>query len=210
MSQFDLIAFDAYGTLFDVNSAAGPHDVIQTMRQRQLQYSWLITLMGEYRDFRELTRAAALFALNTHKSAFDLEAIMGGQLTIPLFADVLKAVSLLSPRLRLAILSNGHPDSLAALLQHAGLADKFDPVVSVHEVQAYKPAPAAYGLLLDRAAVPLERLLFVSSNSWDVAGASAYGLRTAWLNRARAIAEPLDGKPEFVVTDLVDLAHAVA
>ena len=210
MSEFDVIAFDAYGTLFDVKGSWATPDVVQTMRQKQMQYSWLTTLMGEYRDFRELTRAAVEYALDAYDIPGDIEEIMREQLAITPFGDVGDALVRLHVGRRLAILSNGHPESLAALVRNAGLEGTFDQVLSVHDVRAYKPSPSVYQLLLDRMGVARERILFVSSNGWDAAGAARFGLRVAWVNRTGAPRERIGGQPELVVVDLLELAELLS
>lgn len=207
MPEFDAVAFDAYGTLFDVLGNWAAPEVVASFRQKQLQYSWLTTLMGEYRDFREVTRAAVEYVLDQYDEPGDVELIMREQLSITPFGDVRGALERLGAGHRLGILSNGHPDSLAALVGSAGLEGTFEWVVSVHEVRLYKPSPAVYQLLLDRTGIPKERLLFVSSNGWDAAGAANYGLRVAWVNRTGAPADRVGGRPELVVADLQELAE---
>lgn len=207
MTEFDAIAFDAYGTLFDVLGSWAPPEVVASFRQKQLQYSWLTTLMGEYRDFREVTRAAVEYVLDQHDEPGDVDLIMREQLSITPFGDVRAALERLGAGHRLGILSNGHPESLAALITNAALEGTFEWVVSVHAVRAYKPSPAAYQLLLDTTGIPRERLLFVSSNSWDAGGAANFGLRVAWVNRTGGPAERVGGTPELVVHDLQELAE---
>lgn len=211
MEMIDAILFDAYGTLFDITGEdwARP-EVVATMRQKQLQYSWLLSLIGEYRDFREVTRSAIAYALAQHHvEGISIEDVMRRQLAIQLFPDVPATLERLGRGKRLGILSNGHPESLDSLLRNSGLGKRFTWVISAHEVRVYKPSPAVYRLAVDRANVTRDRLLFVSANGWDAAGAAAFGLRVAWVNRGGLPAEAVGGRPELVVTNLLELAEAV-
>ena len=176
------------------------------MREKQLQYSWQLSLMGQYQDFREVTRAAIEHTLDAFDIPGDVDEILQHQLSIMTFAEVYRAIDRIGAGRRLFVLSNGHPDALRVLVQNAGLEGRFDALVSSHEVRIYKPSPKVYQLLLDRAGVSQERLLFVSSNSWDAAGAAAFGLRVAWINRRSAPRERVGGTPELVVGDLAELA----
>ena len=211
-ARIEAIAFDLYGTLLDVTDIQGvPAEVVATLRQKQLQYSWLVSLMSEYRDFRDVTRAAAEYAV-AHHGVSDVGAarLVDAQRDWPPYAEVPAALEELGHGRRLAILSNGHPDSLEAVLTAAGLRDRFELVLSVHEVRVFKPAPAVYQLGLDRLGVGREQLLFVSSNGWDAAGAAAFGLRVAWVNRAGLTSERVGGQPELVVANLAELTARLA
>jgi 2-haloacid dehalogenase len=131
---------------------------------------------------------------------------MDAQLQTRPFPEVAEALRRLGER-RLAIISNGHPQALKALCRSAGFLSHFEQIVSADDVQIYKPARAVYQLATDRLSVAQDRLLFVSSNAWDVAGASHSKLRTAWVNRTGAPAEQLGPTPEMVVKDLLELAE---
>jgi 2-haloacid dehalogenase len=210
VSEFDLVAFDVYGTLFDITGEnwAAP-EVVATMRAKQLQYSWLVTLMGDYSPFSELTRAAVEHALELHGASADVDTVMEGMLRIKPYPETVAVLGELRSRARLAVLSNGDSESLAALLQNTGVRDFFEWVISAGEVRVFKPAPAVYQLLLERTGVGRERALFVSSNGFDVGGAARFGLRVAWVNRRGSPAEGVGGRPEFVVKDLTELARLV-
>ncbi|HLH68447.1 MAG TPA: haloacid dehalogenase type II [Candidatus Dormibacteraeota bacterium] len=209
MTGIEAVVFDAYGTLFDVNRIPGlPAEAVVTLREKQLQYSWLVSLMGTYRDFRDLTRAAAEHALARHRVRdASVEQVMEAQLRLPLYPEARAALDIIGRRRRLAVLSNGHPESLDALLEAAGVRDRFQQVMSAHEVRVFKPAPAVYRLAPNRLGLAPERLLFVSANGWDAAGAAAAGLRVAWVNRSGAPREGIGGEPELVVPDLAELAR---
>ncbi|MDE3074522.1 MAG: haloacid dehalogenase type II [Chloroflexota bacterium] len=215
IQSIEAIGFDAYGTLFDVGSAgwAAP-EVMATARTKQLQYSWLMSLMGQYADFHEVTRAAIEYALEQHHTtAGPIEEIMAAQTRVPIYAEVPEALDLCAPR-RLAIVSNGHPDSLEAMAANAGIRDRLDLLVSAHNVRIYKPAPAVYQLAADafevHFGVPKDRWLFVSSNGWDAAGAAQFGLRVAWVNRSGLPRERIGGEPEVVVPNLLELAEQLS
>jgi 2-haloacid dehalogenase len=207
--QFDVVAFDVYGTLFDITGEdwAAP-EVVATMRSKQLQYSWLVSLMGDYRPFSELTRAAVQHALEVHGASADVGRVMEGMLHIRPYAETVAALEQL--KARLAVLSNGDPESLEALLSNTGVRDRFEWVISAGEVRVFKPAPAVYQRLLDRTRAARDRVLFVSSNGFDVAGAARFGLRVAWVNRRGSPPEGVGGKPEFTVKNLAELVSIVS
>jgi 2-haloacid dehalogenase len=211
MSDFEVVALDVYGTLFDITGEdwAAP-EVVATMRTTQLQYSWLVSLMGDYRPFSELTRAAVEHALVVHAADADVDRVMEGMLRIRPYPETVAVLDRLRARARLAVLSNGDPPSLEALLANTGVRDRFDWVISAAEVRVFKPAPAVYQRLLDRTSVPRDRVLFVSSNGFDVAGAARFGLRVAWVNRRGSPPEGVGGEAEFIVKDLAELAGRVA
>ena len=207
----DVLLFDVYGTLFDIEGHTwAPPDVVATMRAKQLQSTWLLTAMGQYRDFREVTEQAIVYAADLHRlGAVSVRAVMEEQALIAPFRDVEPALARLAPACRLGILSNGDPASLAALLCAAGLGHRFDWVISVDEIEVYKPAPAVYAHALKRTGADQERLLFVSSNAWDAAGAAAAGLRVAWVNRQGRPFHEVGGEPEVVVDDMPALVDYV-
>jgi 2-haloacid dehalogenase len=217
------IAFDAYGTLFDVFSVTtlgeelfpGKGDALaQLWRLKQLQYSMLRSLMGRYRDFWRLTEDALVYAakglgldLTPDKRARLLEAY----LTLTPFPDVKPGLEALRRGgLRLAVLSNGEPKMLEAAARGAGIVDLLDAVLSVEEVKIFKPSPRVYQLAPERLGVRLGELGFVSSNCWDVAGAASVGLETFWIQRRAA--EPLEElgfAPDHVVHTITDLTALV-
>jgi 2-haloacid dehalogenase len=207
--------FDAYGTLFDVHSVieagraltADPAALSMLWRQKQLEYTWLRTLMGRYEDFWAVTDAALRYAvqrLGLSASETQLRALMEAYHGLACFPDVPGALASL-PAVPRAILSNGSPAMLAAAVRSSGLAPLVEHVISVDRVRQYKPAPAVYALGPEIVGVAAEELLFVSSNAWDVAGAKAFGYQVAWCNRLGAPAERLGLTPDYVVTTLAEL-----
>ena len=207
--------FDAYGTLFDVHAVveaaraltSDPVALSTLWRQKQLEYTWLRSLMGRYEDFWAVTEAAlrhTVRRLGVRATDADLSRLMRAYETLACFPEVPAALARLAGRPR-AILSNGAPAMLAAAVASSGLAGALEHVISVDRVKVYKPAPAVYALGPDTMGVPAEDLLFVSSNAWDVAGAKAFGYRVAWCNRTGAPEEELGLTPDYVVSDLADL-----
>jgi 2-haloacid dehalogenase len=207
--------FDAYGTLFDVHSVveagreitSDPATLSATWRQKQLEYTWLRALMGRYEDFWAVTDAAlrhAVRRLGIPVTQAQLGRLMNAYLSLACFAEVPAALERLAPRPR-AILSNGSPRMLEAVVAESGLGPSLAHVLSVDTVKTYKPAPAVYALGPKALGVPAAELLFVSSNAWDVAGAKAFGYQVAWCNRTGAPAEELGLVPDYVVTRLDQL-----
>ena len=217
--QVEGLLFDAYGTLFDVHSVveAGravtddPESLSALWRQKQLEYTWLRSLMGRYEDFWAVTEAALVFTgrrlgipLDAAARARLMEAYLGLD-TFPEVTDVLVRLE----GVPCAILSNGAPRMLDAAVAHAGIGRHLRAVISVDAVRTYKPAPAVYALGPARLGIPAARLGFVSSNAWDVAGAKAFGFPVAWVNRAGAPREELGVTPDLEVPDLAALAPAL-
>jgi 2-haloacid dehalogenase len=207
--------FDAYGTLFDVHSvvaaareiAPDPVALSVLWRQKQLEYTWLRSLMGRYEDFWSITGAAlrhALRRLDLAASEAQVERLMAAYLTLSCFPEVPGALARLAPRPR-AILSNGAPRMLAAAVESSGLGPHLAHVLSVDAVRIFKPTPAVYALGPAALGIPAPDLLFVSSNAWDVAGAKAFGYRVAWCNRSGATEEELGFHADLVVADLGQL-----
>jgi len=221
MEEIDAVAFDLYGTLLEVASvgraAAGvtarSAELVELWRQKQLEYSWLRSLMGRYENFWTVTGDALDYALDRFGVVVDEDArarLLGAWLDVRPYPEVPGALERLGATRRLAVLSNGNPDMLEAGLAAAGLRDRFEHVLSVDEVGVFKPRPAVYELAVKAFGLPAERILFVSSNGWDAFGARAFGLPVAWINRAGAPLERLGTPPNLVVPDLQALAEAVS
>jgi len=216
------VVFDAFGTLFDVNSVLehtagrlGPEAaaIAASWRLRQLEYSWLRSLSGHYVDFWQITGDALDYALALHgRSDPALRALlMERYLALAAWPDAGAALAALRQQgLKTAILSNGSPTMLAAVVDANRLRPQFDAVLSVEAVRVYKPHARVYQLACDRLGLPAERIAFVSANGWDVAGAACFGFRTIWLNRSGAPAERLPGRPVATIGALAGLPAAVA
>ena len=213
------LLFDAYGTLFDVHSVvdAGraitedPQALSALWRAKQLEYTWLQTLMGRYEDFWAITEAALSYAcrrLGLAPGAAERARLMEAYLALEPFPEVRPVLERLQG-LPCAILSNGAPRMLEAAVAHAGLGSHFKAVISVDAVRLYKPAPQVYALGRARLGAPKEVIGFVSSNCWDVVGAKAYGFPVVWVNRGRMPLDELGVRPDLEVDDLEGLAQAL-
>jgi 2-haloacid dehalogenase len=212
--------FDAYGTLFDVHSVveAGravttdPQALSTLWRQKQLEYTWLRTLMGRYEDFWEVTEAALRFALERLGLAAGDEVVrrlMDAYLSLATFPEARGALAAMRET-PLGILSNGSPRMLEAAVRSSGLEGVFQHVLSVDAVRAYKPSPAVYEMGTRAFGLPAGDILFVSSNAWDVAGAKAFGYRCCWCNRLAAPRERLGFAPDLEVRSLDEILARLA
>jgi len=212
--QFDALVFDAYGTLYDVHSVARGCERLfpgrgmalsRLWRAKQLEYTWLRSLMGRYAPFSAVTRDALAHAgeaLGLELAREGADALMAEYLSLDPYAEVPKAFSSLVG-IKKAILSNGSPDLLGPLVAHSGL--ELDAVISVDELGVYKPAPQVYALAVRRLEVPKERIGFVSSNCWDALGAKSFGFSVFWVNRARAPLDRLGFQPDRVLAGLDEI-----
>jgi 2-haloacid dehalogenase len=191
---FKAVVFDAYGTLYDIQSVAaiteeafpGYGDIItQIWRIKQLEYTWFRSLMQRYEDFSVVTRDSLAYTLRVLGLAPDAAAfdrIMDKYLHLDLYPDALSTLTALKGR-KLAILSNGSSDMLNALVRNSGLDRVLDATISVDQKRIFKPAPDAYTLIESNLGVRPTEVLFVSSNPWDACGAKAFGLNVAWIER---------------------------
>ena len=213
----EIYVFDAYGTLFDVHSAARRHaseigpqsqHFSEIWRAKQLEYTWVRALMGHYVDFWQLTSDALDYAFTVsaperramrplllesycHPEAFlEVRAVLG----------TLKASGA-----QTAILSNGSPEMLLAATESMGITDLLDEIISVDSIRSYKTDPRVYALVLERFGVTPSLVSFQSSNRWDVAGAAAYGFRAVWINRTGQPDEYGDLPPAAVLPSLEGL-----
>ncbi|MBT3990620.1 MAG: haloacid dehalogenase type II [Rhodospirillaceae bacterium] len=209
--------FDAYGTLFDVNSAAAQckddlgddwEALSDIWRMKQLNYTWLRSLMEEYRDFWQITGDALDFAMDT--LGINDNALRGKLMNLYSTLDAYPEVPAMLKTLRAnnvktAILSNGSPNMLGSAVEHASLGKLFDAVISVDSLQIYKPHPSVYQLAVDELNLPAEQICFMSSNAWDVAGAANFGFQVNWVNRFGQARERLPGEPVNEIKALDEL-----
>jgi 2-haloacid dehalogenase len=218
--QIKALVFDAYGTLFDVHSVIQLCDEIfpsqgtqlsLTWRAKQLEYTWLKSLMGRYQDFGKVTEAALKFACKSLKLDCPPESrkrLMQAYLSLEPYPEVKEALASLS-HYKLAILSNGSPRMLKALVKNSGLTKVFDKVISVDEVKIYKPSPKVYALASKKLKVPKNNIGFVSSNYWDICGANSFGMRAFWINRAWNPSDELGFSPAATLRKLTNLIEIV-
>ena len=221
LTEIHACVFDAYGTLFDVNSAAAQardalgekwQPLAELWRTKQLQYTWLRSLAGRHADFWQVTGDALDFAMASVKvdDAALRERLMGLYLTLSAYPEVAGTLKRLKTQgMKLAILSNGSPRMLSAAVENAGIGTLLDAVFSVEEVGIYKPHPAVYRLAADRLAVKAGHICFVSSNGWDAFSAKAFGLRVAWCNRFGQSPERIPERPDVEIGTLSALPEVV-
>lgn len=217
------IAFDAFGTLFDVYSVGalaeqlfpGKGEALSALwRLKQIEYTFLRTLSGRYKPFLDVTEDGLVFAahkLGIEMSAAQRRTMMNQYACLSPFPENLEALrTLRSLGMPMAVLSNGTRDMLDVAIKSAGMSGLFDHVLSVDAVRQYKTAPAAYRLGTDAFGCAAREILFVSSNGWDAAGATWFGYTTFWINRSGQPPEVLDVSPSATgrqLTEVVDYAR---
>ncbi len=205
------LLFDAYGTLFDVHSVvpkAEFAELSKLWRQKQLEYTWLRSLMDRYVDFWDITHAALLSAagqLQIRLTDTQRDALMQAYLAPAAFPDAKPALEALRGFAPLAILSNGSPRMLEAMIAHNAFESYFAAVISADRVKIYKPSPRVYALGPETLGIPASEILFVSSNVWDAAGAKAFGYRVCWCNRSSSPPDPPDFTPDLTVQSLEEI-----
>lgn len=219
LTGIEICVFDAYGTLYDFNSAVARHrdaigpkaDALSEMwRTKQIQYTWLRNSMSAYAPFWQVTGEAldnclATFGI-TDRSV--REKLMGAYLALAPFPEVPAMLDKLKKAgKRLAILSNGNPEMLDPMVEASGLADKFEAVISVDAAKVFKVDPRTYDLVKKQTGVSADKVCFLSSNCWDAHGAALYGFKTLWVNRGGL---PEDNLPGTVVAHIKDLSHLPA
>jgi 2-haloacid dehalogenase len=217
-NRIKALAFDAYGTLFDVHSVIALGEQLfpgqgtalsNTWRLKQLQYTWARTLMGHYEDFWKVTEDGLVFAAKSLK--LDLDAgkrkqLMEAYLSLAPFPDVAPGLEQLAAAgYKLAILSNGAPPMLRAAAKSAGIDRFLSQIISVDEIKIYKPSPRVYALAPKKLGTAPRTTGFVSSNSWDVAGAASFGLTTFWINRGNQPADELGFAADQEIGKLTDV-----
>lgn len=217
-----VVIFDAYGTLFDVNAAAraaAAEDaalaevwqmVAADWRMKQLEYSWLRSIAGDYLPFRQVTEDGLDWALE--RAGLPDPALRARLLalydTLPPYPETRACLDALKTAGRASgILSNGSRDMLDAVVAASGLGDVLDAVLSVDDVGIFKPARAVYDMVGARFPVDPSEVCFVSSNGWDVTHAAAYGFQTAWVNRAGAPLDRVGAAPDHILADLSGIPH---
>jgi 2-haloacid dehalogenase len=212
------VLFDVYGTLLDVYSVglraeqmfpgAGER-LARAWRDKQIDYSRLLTMSGQYRPFWQLTRDALQVcaeALRLPLDAAGADSLMNEYRHLSAFPENRAVLQALAQRgIRAGVLSNGDPDMLDVTLRSAGLIEHIDPVLSVHATRRYKTDAAAYALGPEALGLPAAEVLFVSSNCWDAIGATWFGYATLWINRADAPMEQLGVAPTRVGRSLRDV-----
>ena len=225
MLQLDALVFDAYGTLFNVHSVVAKCEQLfpgkgqalsQLWRSKQLEYTWLRSLMGRYVDFNCVTADALKVACLTLGLAYSdraLTELNQAYRTLQPFDDAIDTLQQLKnmrPLQKRSILSNGAPEMLNAVVNHNHLDTLLDAVLSVDAVGVFKPDPRVYQLAVDQLQVAPNRIGFVSSNGWDAAGAKAFGFTVFWVNRADAPMEALGAAPDYTLKSLNELRGLIS
>ena len=220
MKNIKAIIFDAYGTLFDVNSAAEKckdkigdkwEDFANFWRTTQLEYTWLRSLMKRHEDFLQVTEGS----LDKSMKAFKIDPSMKNELlnlykVLSPFKEVPEALKTLkAKKFKLAILSNGTPSLLNELVRSNDLNDLFDDLFSVEEVGIYKPDSKVYDLPIKKYEIEKNEVAFLSANTWDVSGGGNYGFNSIWVNRNNSIFDNLDYKPLNEIKNLNELVKLI-
>ena len=220
MKNIKAIIFDAYGTLFDVNSAAEKckgkigdkwEGFANYWRTTQLEYTWLRSLMKRHKDFWQVTEDS----LDKAMKAFEIDSLMRNELLdlykiLSPFKEVPEVLrSLKEKNLKVAILSNGTPDLLNQLVKSNNLDNLFDDLFSIEEVGIYKPDSKVYDLPIQKYQIKKNEVAFLSANTWDVSGGGNYGYNSIWVNRNNNIFDNLDYKPQNEIKNLKELLNII-
>ena len=220
MKNIKAIIFDAYGTLFDVNSAAEKckdkigdkwEPFANFWRTTQLEYTWLRSLMKRHKDFWQITEES----LDKSMMAFNIDPKMKNELlnlykVLSPFQEVPETLKLLKEKnFKLAILSNGTPSLLNDLVKSNNLNNLFDDLFSIEEVKIYKPHSKVYDLPIEKYKIKKNEVVFLSANTWDVSGAGNYGYQSIWVNRNNNIFDNLDYKPNNQIKNLSELINLI-
>ena len=220
MKNIKAIIFDAYGTLFDVNSAAEKckdkigdkwEPFANFWRTTQLEYTWLRSLMKRHKDFWQITEES----LDKSMMAFNIDPKMKNELlnlykVLSPFQEVPETLKLLKEKnFKLAILSNGTPSLLNDLVKSNNLNNLFDDLFSIEEVKIYKPHPKVYDLPIEKYKIKKNEVVFLSANTWDISGAGNFGYQTVWVNRNNNIFDNLDYIPNKEIKNLSELIDII-
>jgi len=220
MSKVKAVIFDAYGTLFDVNSAAEKcknqigdkwEGFANSWRTTQLEYTWLRSLMKRHKDFWKITEDS----LDKSMKAFNInenmrEGLLSLYKKLSTFPEVNYTLKQLkNKKLKLAILSNGSPELLNELVNSNNLKEIFDDLFSIEEVKIYKPDNKVYEIPINKYKIKPEEIFFLSSNTWDVSGGGNYGYQSIWVNRNDNIFDNLDYKPKYEIKNLKQLLDII-
>ena len=216
MKNIKAIIFDAYGTLFDVNSAAEKckdkigdkwEGFANYWRTTQLEYTWLRSLMKRHKDFWQVTEDS----LDKSMKTYEIDSSMRNELLnlykiLSPFKEVPEVLKLLKEKnLKLAILSNGTPSLLDELVKSNNLENIFDDIFSIEEVEVYKPDSKVYDIPINKYQIQKKEVIFLSSNTWDVSGGGNYGYNSIWVNRSNNTFDNLDYVPKHQIKDLSKL-----
>ena len=216
MKNVKAIIFDAYGTLFDVNSAAEKckdkigdkwEPFANFWRTTQLEYTWLRSLMGRHKDFWQITEDSLDKSMKAFKIDFSMrDELLNLYKVLSPFKEVQETLKTLKEKkLKLAILSNGTPSLLNELVKSNNLENLFDDIFSIEEVGVYKPNSKVYDIPVKKYKIKKDEIAFLSANTWDVSGGGNFGFQAIWVNRNNNIFDNLDFKPKLEIKDLSGL-----
>ena len=220
MKNIKAIIFDAYGTLFDVNSAAERckekigdkwEGFANYWRTTQLEYTWLRSLMKRHKDFWQITEDSLDKSMKLHNINSSMkEELLNLYKVLSPFPEVKESLNKLKEtNYKLAILSNGTPNLLKELVTSNGLENIFDDIFSIEKVGIFKPDSKVYDIPVNKYKIEKNEILFLSANTWDISGAGNYGYNTVWINRNNNIFDNLDYKPNHKIENLVQLLEII-
>ena len=220
MRNVTACVFDAYGTLFDVNSAAAKckeklgdkwENFANAWRTTQLEYTWLRSLMKKHKNFWEITEDSLDHAMETfninknmRKELLNLYKELSPYPEVKECLDALK-----SKKIKIAILSNGTPSLLKGLVENNNIQSYFDNIISVEDVKIYKPDPKVYEMPIKKYNCKPENICFLSSNTWDVSGGGVFGYNAVWVNRFNKVFDKLGYNPQYIINNLNQLLELV-
>ena len=220
IKDIEACVFDAYGTLFDVNSAAVKckkklgnrwESFANAWRTTQLEYTWLRSLMKKHKNFWEITKDSLDHAMETFKIKKEMRnELLNLYKELSPYSEVKDCLEgLKSKKIKIAILSNGTPDLLKGLVESNNIQNYFDDIMSIESVGIYKPDAKVYEMPIKKYGCKPENICFMSSNTWDVSGGGVFGYNAVWVNRFNKVFDKLSYKPQFVINNLNQLLEIV-
>jgi len=220
LNNITACVFDAYGTLFDVNSAAAKckkklgnrwESFANAWRTTQLEYTWLRSLMKKHKNFWQITEDSLDHTMETFKIKNEMRnELLNLYKELSPYPEVKECLNILkTKKIKIAILSNGTPDLLKSLVESNNIQNCFDDIMSIESVRIYKPDAKVYEMPIKKYECKPENICFLSSNTWDVAGGGIFGYNAVWVNRFNKIFDKLSYKPRFVINNLNQLLEIV-
>jgi len=212
--------FDAYGTLFDVNSAAAKckkklgnkwENFANAWRTTQLEYTWLRSLMKKHKNFWEITEDSLDHTMEAFKIKKEMrEELLNLYKELNPYPEVKECLEgLKSKKIKIAVLSNGTPDLLKRLVESNNIQNYFDDIMSIESVGIYKPDSRVYEMPVKKYGCKPENICFMSSNTWDISGGGVFGYNAIWINRFNKVFDKLSYKPKFVINNLKELLEII-
>ena len=220
IENIKVCVFDAYGTLFDVNSAAAKckeklgskwESFANAWRTTQLEYTWLRSLMKKHKNFLEITEESLDHTMETFKIKKEMRnELLDLYKKLSPYSEVKECLEgLKAKKIKITILSNGTPDLLKGLVESNNIQNYFDDIFSIESVGIYKPDPKVYEIPIKKYGCKPENICFMSSNTWDVSGGGVFGYKAVWVNRLNKVFDKLGYKPKFVINNLKELLEII-